>query len=161
MKAINPVFALLVAPALVLLAVACGDDDDAAGEPAATFPAGGDSVGREAEVVEVEMSLLDNWFDPATVSVTGGEAVRFLITNDGAAIHNVRIAGADRQYNTADDAVSDPPLLNAGESAVLEWLAPSLGGTFAFRCDFHPEAMVGEITVERAEGQAGAGTSGP
>ena len=151
----------LVIPALGLVAYACGDDDETGGEPAASFPAGGGGEGGEADVEEFDLLLGDNTFDPTDESISGGNLLQFNISNGGAAIHNVRIAGADNVYNNEDDVVSDPSLLNAGETAVLQWPAPVGGGTFDFRCDFHPEAMAGTITVQPDEATGGGGQEGP
>jgi plastocyanin len=90
----------------------------------------------------------DNFFDPESVTLTAGASTTFSITNDGAAIHNLRIAGADAEYDTDDDAVSDPDIVPGGEAATLSWDAPSEAGEIPFRCDFHPTDMVGTITVE-------------
>jgi len=112
-------------------------------------------------VQEFSISFADNTFEPAEFAAAGGVVVQFNITNGGAAIHNVRTAGADNVFNNEDDAVSDPPLVNGGETAVLQWAAPVAGGTFDFRCDFHPEAMVGTITVEKGEESSDGGQEGP
>ncbi|MEX0800880.1 MAG: plastocyanin/azurin family copper-binding protein [Dehalococcoidia bacterium] len=152
----------LAAICVLALAAACGDDDETRSTPGPTLSGangGGGSPADEPGVLEVSMG--DNFFDPAEFRIDGGGTATFALTNDGAAIHNMRIAGADRQYNSEDDAVSDPPLVNGGEAATLEWFAPSIGGLFAFRCDFHPETMVGMLTVEPTGEGSGAGTEGP
>ncbi len=143
-----------------MLSYACGDDDDTSGEPAASFPAGGGG-GDGADVQEFDISLRDNTSEAAEFTVSGGVIVQFNITNDGAAIHNMRIAGADNVYNNEDDAVSDPSLVDAGEMALLQWATSVAGGTFDFRCDFHPQAMAGMITVEKADESSDGGQEGP
>jgi plastocyanin len=149
--------------ALPLLSSACGDDEDGAGNGGPTLPAGsgnsGESAPLEREAFEVTMT--DNTFDPSEFTATGGTIAEFNITNSGTAIHNMRIAGADKAYNTQDDGVSDPSLVNSNEDATMEWVTPSLGGAFDFRCDFHPETMVGTITVVPGEEETGAGGEGP
>lgn len=141
--------------AALSLAAACGggDDDDGGGDgtPAATTPGengddGGD--GGDGGELSFDVSMGDNFFEPNEFSVPAGAKVTFNLTNDGAAIHNMRIAGDDGEYNTDDDAVSDPDLVSAGGTAVLEWVAPDQPGEVDFQCDFHPTDMVGTITVE-------------
>src|SRR3990172_492401 len=83
------------------------------------------------------VSMKDNLFEPVDLTVKVGESVTINLTNDGVAIHNMRIAGADGQYNTDDDAVSDPQLVNAGATATLSWTAPGQPGEVKFQCDFH------------------------
>lgn len=94
------------------------------------------------------ITMLDNKFDPDTLTVAVGAVVTFDLTNKGTAIHNMRIAGEDGEYNTDDDAPSDPELITGGGTATLDWTAPGSAGEIAFRCDFHPTDMTGVITVE-------------
>jgi len=97
----------------------------------------------------IAVSMKDNLFEPAELTVKAGEAVTINPTNDGVAVHNMRIAGADGNYNTDDDAVSDPEIVNAGGTAVVSWTAPDAPGEVPFQCDFHVSlGMVGTITVE-------------
>jgi plastocyanin/heme-degrading monooxygenase HmoA len=96
----------------------------------------------------IAVSMTDNKFDPAELEVGAGAAVTLNITNDGSAIHNMRIAGPDGNYNTDDDAVSDPNLVTGGSEAVIEWTAPDTAGEIKFQCDFHPTEMLGTITVQ-------------
>jgi len=93
--------------------------------------------------------MKDNLFEPAELTVKAGASVAFDLKNEGVAIHNMRIAGPDGSYNTDDDAVSDPQLVNAGGTATLDWTAPAQPGEMKFQCDFHVSVgMVGTITVE-------------
>jgi len=107
------------------------------GTPSGT-PTGGIAVG-----------LKDNIFEPAQLTVKAGASVTFELKNEGVAIHNMRVAGPDASYNTDDDAVSDPQLVNAGATATLTWTAPDQPGEIKFQCDFHVAlGMVGTITVQ-------------
>ena len=94
-----------------------------------------------------DVAMKDNFFDPTRITVTAGQAATISLTNEGSAIHNMRIAGADGQYETADDAVSNPDTVRAATAATLSF-TPDAAGTLAFRCDFHPVEMVGTITVQ-------------
>lgn len=113
------------------------------GEPTAT-PDNGN--GGNGDQIAVDMG--DNFFDPDAITVSAGQTVTFDLTNIGGAIHNMRIAGEDGEYNTDDDAVSDPEVISGGESGTLTWTAPDAAGEIVFQCDFHPTDMVGTITVE-------------
>ena len=143
---LKTVMLLILAPTAAL-AYACGGGGENGGEPAASFPAGGGG-GDEPAVQRFDISLSDNTFGPAEFTASGGVIADFSITNSGVAIHNMRIAGADNKFANEDDAVSDPTLVNGGEIATLEWFAPTAGGTFDFRCDFHPDQMKGKLQVE-------------
>ena len=157
---VKPVLLLIAALGALIVSLACGGDDGNGGEPAASFPVGG-GAGDRSEVETFDVSMGDNLFDPTVFTVRGGATAKFNIANPGAAIHNMRLAGADNVYNNEDDAISDPTLVNGGETAVLEWVTPVFGGTFDFRCDFHPGVMLGTVTVEPAGEETGAGGEGP
>ena len=156
---------LLSLSALLALSYACGDDDDAGDRsPAPTRTgdsgdgAGGDGQGADQEF---ELTMGDNSFEPTEFTVGGGNTITLRISNSGTQIHNVRLAGADNEYITEDDALSLPTLVYGDEAATLDWTAPGPGGTFDFRCDFHPAAMVGKITVEPSDQSSDVGGEGP
>ena len=151
--------------ALLALSFACGDDDDGGdGGPAATTPAdAADGAGGDGQSADRELALSmgDNTFEPTEFTASGGQTITFRIGNGGKQIHNVRLAGADNEYITEDDALSLPTLVYGDEAATLDWTAPGPGGTFDFRCDFHPAAMVGKITVEPSDQSSDVGGEGP
>src|SRR5574341_1514330 len=149
-----PVGEMMIGFLLLALAVtfvgafaATGDDDggeaavsETPAESATTAPTGGGG--------NIAVTMTDNKFDPTAVNVNAGASVTFNLTNKGAAIHNMRVAGPDGSYNTGDDAVSDPQLVSGGQTATLSWDAPSDAGEIIFQCDFHPTDMKGTITVQ-------------
>lgn len=122
-----------------------GTSDGGNAAPTAA-PTGDQSPPPDGDSFTVSMG--DNFFDPNQYTVTGGATVTFGITNNGAAIHNMRIAGPDGEYNTDDDTVSEPDLFMAGDTGTLVWDVPGSPGEIIFRCDFHPTEMTGDITVE-------------
>ena len=126
----------------VVLATACGGEAEA---PGGKTPTGG-TVGSDPVILDISQD--DNFFEPNVFTVAPGQRVTFRIANDGAAIHNKRIAGSDGEFNTDDDAVSDPEMVSPGEAAVLSWTAPGQPATIDFRCDFHPGEQTGTITVQ-------------
>ena len=140
---------------IALLAAACGGDDNGATRetPAADEPAADDA--DDAGPVSFDVSMGDtiepeitNFFELNEFTVSPGQEVTFNLTNDGGAIHNMRIAGGDGEYDTDDDTVSDPDLFQAGDTGTLVWTAPDEAGEIIFRCDFHPLDMIGTISVE-------------
>ena len=94
----------------------------------------------------ISIEMEDNFFRPDTFTVKATEEVSIEARNTGAAIHNLRIAGADGSYDTSDDFVSDPGTVRAGATATLT-ATFAAAGSFDFRCDFHPVEMTGTITV--------------
>ena len=95
------------------------------------------------------VSMKDNIFEPAALTVKAAASVTFDLTNEGVAIHNMRIAGPDGSYNTDDDAVSDPLTIAGGATGKVDWTAPAEAGQIKFQCDFHVAVgMIGTITVQ-------------
>src|SRR3990172_8893384 len=93
--------------------------------------------------------MKDNLFEPAQLTVQASASVTFELKNEGVAIHNMRIAGSDGNYNTDDDAASDPLTVSGGATGKVDWTAPAQPGEFKFQCDFHVAlGMVGTITVQ-------------
>jgi plastocyanin len=138
-----------LAVATIALAACGGGDEDGNGNggatsPAATTPSGNGGGGE----VEFDVSMEDNFFEPAEFPVDAGSEVTFNLTNNGAALHNMRVAGADNEFNTDDDAVSEEEIVTAGDTATLRWTAADEPGVYDFQCDFHVPDMVGTITVE-------------
>src|SRR3990172_7617678 len=118
-------------------------------------PAAAPSPGAGATPVavqgEVSMDMADNFFQLGdqknpTLSVKIGQAVKVNLTNKGVAIHNMRTAGEDGNYNSGDDDISDPNLVSPGATASLEFTFDKVG-TFSYQCDFHTTDMKGEIIV--------------
>ena len=150
-RSLTILLTLGLAAALALFFACGGDDDDDGGDDdetaAATTPADTGN-GGDGEEVTFDVSMTDNAFDPGEFTVPAGATVTFNLTNDGAAIHNMRIAGEDGEYNSDDGGISDPDLVSGGDTATLDWTAPDEAGEIDFQCDFHPTDMLGTITVE-------------
>ena len=148
--------AAIAAIALPLLAAACGGGDDEVENsntttPAVTSPGGTANGGETAFDISMGEASgnffeLDGEKNP-TLTVPAGEEITINLTNGGAAIHNLRFGGEDTEYNTDDDAVSDPALVSAGQAAKVTFTAPREAGTYTYQCDFHPTDMLGEIEV--------------
>jgi plastocyanin len=78
-------------------------------------------------------------FGPASIDVKVGETVKVTLTNKSVVedpnnppFHGLRFGGADRQYGTSDDFVTDPPTLDPGQqgTAMIRFDSP---GEFEFR----------------------------
>ena len=97
------------------------------------------------------MDTADNVFQLSgqqnpTLAVKVGQAVKVNLANKGTAPHNMRTAGADGNFTSGDDDISDPDLVSPGATATLEFTFDK-AGTFPYHCDFHPDVMKGEIVV--------------
>lgn len=135
----------LTVASLLVASAACGDDEEADRDTATT--AVGTGTGDGGGETSFDVTLTDNAFDKTDLNVSAGAVLTVSLTNEGAAIHNMRIAGQDGEFDTNDDAVSDPDMLSAGETATVEWMVPGEAGDYDFRCDFHPTEMTGTITI--------------
>jgi plastocyanin len=114
---------------------------------------GGDG-GGEAVSLNAGATVLmgDNFFEldgveNPTFSLAVGNTAGVTIQNDGGAVHNMRTTGPDGNFDTPDDAVSNPFQVATGETGQIEVSFPA-AGTYGYRCDFHPTDMAGEITVQ-------------
>ncbi len=159
---------VLIAAGLLLLAAACGDDDDdggngdnGGGDTATAAPADDietqpavpqevddevtEAAGGAIQTVAADAPAFS--YAPNNLKVALNETTTIEITNEGAALHNFRIAGPDGEWNTDDDTVSDPDLILGGDTAVVEF-TPTLAGTYTFRCDIHPDVQGGVIVVQ-------------
>ncbi len=132
---------------IALLAAACSGGGDGDGETPAADETSADGTDN-AGPVSFDISLGDNFFEANEFTLSPGQEVTFNITNNGSAVHNMRVDGGDGEYDTDDDTVSDPDLFQAGDTGTLVWTAPGETGAIIFRCDFHPTEMTGAISLE-------------
>ncbi|HSP55619.1 MAG TPA: cupredoxin domain-containing protein, partial [Dehalococcoidia bacterium] len=82
-----------------------------------------------------------------SINATAGQSIVIRVTNRDQITHNLRIAGLDGQYDTEDDAVTEPDAIPGGTSGQLDF-APAIRGAYTFRCDYHPGSMGGQIIVQ-------------
>jgi plastocyanin len=82
----------------------------------------------------------DNFlFNPTTVTVKAGQAVRFSITNSDDEKHN--LVGIGEGLNLLSPDVS------SGQTVTYDWTAPSKAGTYKFVCAYHPQ-MTATLIVQ-------------
>jgi hypothetical protein len=102
--------------------------------PAATVQVEADDEGQQ----------VDPRFVPPTLSGTAGQVNEISITNVGEVVHNLRLSGVDRQYETPDDFTSLAVQPGKKQSLLVSIDPP---GSYPFRCDFHPQ-QVGTLILE-------------
>jgi plastocyanin len=105
-------------------------------DPQAVEPQGG--------VIEITAS--GQRFEQNYLRIPLGQSVTIRLTNNDNTPHSLRIAGLDGQFNTEDDAVTNPAQIEGGGVGELTF-EPLSAGAYTFRCDFHPTTMGGQIVV--------------
>ena len=136
----------------------CGQRGAAApaGSPAPT-PAPGPAPSPVPVEGEVTMEMGDNFFlldgqSPPTLQVALGQEVSVNLTNNGLAIHDMHLAGADNTFDEdfcqagGEEPCSDPAVMMPGDTGTVTFQFDQ-AGTFNFRCDFHPLDMTGQVLV--------------
>jgi plastocyanin len=129
---------LLVTAALVV--GACGGDDDDSGSN------GGGSGGGEAQ--SVDLTAANFAFDPTTIEAEPGQEVTVTLVNDDSAEHSFTVEDLDVEVEA-----------EGGESADVTFTAPD-SGSVEFHCEYHPEQMRGEITVDGSAADTDSSGSG-
>ena len=154
----------LVGGASALVLAACsGDDDDSNGAEATDTTAAVDTgltvqnqpdpvQGPNGSPSEIEDGVYEivaenTMFLGNTVSAVAGEVTTIRVTNRDQVTHNLRLAGLDGQYDSEDDAVTEPAAIEPGTFGELSF-APTIPGAYTFRCDYHPGSMGGQVVVE-------------
>lgn len=140
--------ARLLAPALLLLALAaCGDSGEPGPPATPVAPKAGALTVRAFE-----------WgFEPESVVLSQGEEVRITLQNDGEILHNLKIEQIDadvlESISTGGLNADESELFvgaDSGSEGTLVFV-PKEAGTFAFWCDIrgHRElGMEGTLTIE-------------
>ena len=123
----------IVAAGSALLLAACGSSSGDGGGTSACTPKGGTSSGTASTVVKINPDPNTvGRYDPATVTVTKGQAVEWDWVDNGAQ-HSV----------TADDSSFDSGLCSAGAKFFVTF---SNAGDFKYHCTIHA-AMTGDVKV--------------
>jgi uncharacterized cupredoxin-like copper-binding protein len=155
---------------LCLVAVACGSGGGHDAHPGSAGDRGGDTMDHAGAVPgepadpsnaerEIEVIALDSLrFDPASIDVTGGETVTFIVRNVGKAQHEFVLGDEEYQeqheadMQTGEDHMDD--LDNAvdvapGKTARLTWRF-SDSGTVVYGCHepgHYEGGMAGTVTI--------------
>lgn len=110
------------------------------------------NAGGPVDVVDgTTINMRDNFFEVdgetnPEMRVAATTSIATVLDNLGAAAHNFRIAGPDGEYDTDDDIISDPDLITGGSQGAATIELPA--GTYLYRCDFHPDTMLGDVVAE-------------
>lgn len=152
---------LVLAPALLVIAVACGDDDT--GGPMGGTPMPVPETAAAAEGAQEQENLDDLYYpepestpattsSPAAPAAAAGEVVESPIEGFALLSHTVSVGDTIRWENldssphtaSADDGTFHSGNLGQGASFEFQFDAP---GTYDYFCQIHP-SMRATITVE-------------
>jgi plastocyanin len=94
--------------------------------PAATIDVDADDEGQQ----------VNPRFVPNQLDGPAGQVLAIKLRNVGTVGHDLRVSGADGQYDTTDDFVSAPVAPGKEVELLLKIDSP---GSYPFKCDFHPQ----------------------
>ena len=116
---------------LLLALAACGGDGD---DTQDTGSDAGTEAGGGGESVTLEVTALDNSFDPSSLEASAGSEVTVELTNDGSNPHTF----------TIDDPEADTSSVDGGSTGSATFTMPDT--SVSFYCAIHgAEAMSGTI----------------
>jgi plastocyanin len=105
-------------------------------------------------VQPIAMTVTDNGpstatFEPSSINVVVGKAVRLVLTNEGELTHGITIPGADGTFGTEDDVSTEPGIIEPGETGVLSFVPDEAGEiTFVDVQDVQGTIVVSEEGAE-------------
>jgi plastocyanin len=114
------------------------------GEAAATPDPAATPTPAPADI-SLDVSVTDSAFEPAALTIEAGKSFRLNLTNNGALIHNLCVAGPDGQFRTDDDFVCLDVQPGQSGQAVGKIDTP---GTYPFRDEFNKTTITGTLTVQ-------------
>ena len=115
------------------------------GEPQATPPPDATPTPVPADL-SLDVTISDTAFEPAALTVEAGKTFRISLTNSGAFVKRLRIAGPDGKFETGDDDIVSGSVDPGGTGELSGKI--DAAGTYPFRDDFHPTTLQGTLTVQ-------------
>ncbi len=97
--------------------------------------------GKEATINLLGQKLS---FDTKTITVPAGAAVTVVFTNKESVVsHNLAVY----ESRLAKQVIFRGDFTRASKTNTYKFIAPSVAGTYFFRCDNHPALMTGDFVV--------------
>lgn len=94
--------------------------------------------------VTIDLVAENNAFDTGTITVPAGSGVTVNFDNRDTVPHNLAV------YETAsaENAIFVGEIFSGPAQMTYAFTAPEEPGTYFFRCDVHPQQMIGDFIVE-------------
>jgi plastocyanin len=110
-------------------------------------PSGGPGPACEPNGTSLQLTAKGIAFDPTCLAVPAGQAFTLTFDNqDAGTPHNVNILSADPAQDPSAQSLFASDLLTGVTSQTYDVTALD-AGTYFFRCDVHPQQMVGTFVV--------------
>jgi plastocyanin len=100
----------------------------------------------EGQPITIEISAENMAFSRSTISVPAGADLIVVFTNKDKVPHNV----AFYETKAATKPIFIGEVFTGIKTVSYHFTAPSIPGTYFFRCDIHPAAMNGDFIVTDA-----------
>lgn len=95
--------------------------------------------------VTIDIAAKDFAFNTSTITVPAGANVTINFDNMDAGIpHNVAVY----ENKDANKAIYVGAVINGPKTVTYNFMAPTMPGTYFFRCDVHPTTMIGDFIVK-------------
>ncbi|RJQ39937.1 MAG: hypothetical protein C4555_02330 [Dehalococcoidia bacterium] len=143
---------LLGSVALVVLVMAlslagfsaCGSDSNIGEPPSDTPPASPPASTTGADGITVSLVARNLVFDKSTITVPAGAEVNIILDNQDRGIpHNFALY----TDSSARTTIFPGRVVNGPGTITYQFTAPTTPGDYFFRCDFHPQTMVGTLVI--------------
>lgn len=130
----------------ILATAACSPDVSTPGSPLPPTPVmPPETPDATAQAVTIELAARNMAFDTDTLTVPAGSSVTMVFTNMDAGIpHNFALY----TDSSARDLIFRGNIVNGVNTITYRFTAPSVPGTYFFRCDPHPTTMTGDFVVD-------------
>jgi plastocyanin len=139
----------IVGVAIFLLVQGGGDDSSASSAitPTPDSRTAGLPVDQTAEVEAGDAGQATApYFEPNELTARAGEVIEITMVNVGSVAHNLRVSGADKEYDTRDDFLTEPGTIQPGEEGIVK-VKIDEPGLYPFRCDFHAQQQIGDLII--------------
>ena len=129
--------AVITAAGALFFLAACAPAPEPAPAPAPVPPA------ENGEAVTINISASRSRFDKDTITVPPGADVTIIFDNQDRVPHTLSVY----ETSAAVEAIFVGEVVSGPGTITYRFTAPSVPGSYFFRCDIHPATMTGDFIV--------------